>query len=133
MSMTKDKASRRHCDLLVTIIVDRLIAPRAKLGFVWAVDQETAISSLGSVLRLGKVTEREAGRAPEPARERHARQPLQDGVLVLYDVRSSYFEGPCCPLARYGYSRDHRRDRPQIVYRLLYPREGPHHPTEHTR
>ncbi|MBV9561319.1 MAG: transposase [Bradyrhizobium sp.] len=43
---------------------------------------------------------------------------------MLYDVTSSYFEGRYCPLARYGHSRDHRRDRPQIVYGLLCTREG---------
>ena len=53
-----------------------------------------------------------------------ARRHLQDGVLVLYDVSSSYFEGRCCPLARYGHSRDHRNDRLQIVYGLLCTREG---------
>src|SRR5712692_709889 len=30
---------------------------------------------------------------------------------------SSYFEGHCCPLARYGHSRDERRGNPQIVPR----------------
>jgi hypothetical protein len=67
LSTTKDEASRRHCDLVVAMIVDRLIAPRSKLGFVRAVDQETAISSLGSALRLGKVREREAYEAPRLA------------------------------------------------------------------
>jgi transposase len=43
---------------------------------------------------------------------------------TIYDVSSSYFEGRCCPLARYGHSRDHRRDRLQIVYGLLCTREG---------
>jgi len=43
---------------------------------------------------------------------------------VLYDVSSSYFEGRCCPLAQHGYSRDHRGDRPQIVYGLLCTRDG---------
>jgi hypothetical protein len=38
---------------------------------------------------------------------------------TLYDVTSSYFEGHHCPLAQYGQSRDHRSDRPQIVYGLL--------------
>jgi transposase len=33
-------------------------------------------------------------------------------------------EGRKCPLARFGYSRDHRRDRPQIVYGLLCTRAG---------
>src|SRR3981189_1333439 len=56
----KDEGAGRHCVLVVAMIVDRLIAPRSKLGFVRAVDQETAISSLGSVLHLGRVKEREA-------------------------------------------------------------------------
>jgi len=43
---------------------------------------------------------------------------------VLYDVSPSYFKGRRCPLAQYGYSRDHRGDRPQIVYGLLCTRDG---------
>src|ERR1700733_6041707 len=125
LSTAKDTASRRHCDLVVAMIVDRLITPRSKLGFVRAVDQETATSS------LGEVKEREAYEALDWLLERQqrienglARRHLQDGVLVLYDVSSSYFEGRCCPLAQHGYSRDHRGDRPQIVYGLLCTREG---------
>jgi transposase len=131
LSTAKDPGSRRCCDLVVAMMVDRLIEPRSKLGFVRAVDQETAISSLGALLGLGKVKEREAYEALDWLLERQtrienglARRHLEDGVLVLYDVTSSYFEGRCCPLARYGHSRDHRRDRPQIVYGLLCTREG---------
>ena len=96
-----------------------------------AVDEETATSSLGAVLRLGEVKEREAYEALDWLLERQqrienglARRHLEDGVLVLYDVSSSYFEGRHCPLAQYGHSRDHRGDRPQIVYGLLCTREG---------
>lgn len=131
LSTAKDPAARRHCDLIVAMMVDRLIEPRSKLGFVRAVDRESAISSLSAVLGLGKVKEREAYEALDWLLERQARienglarRHLEDGVLVLYDVTSSYFEGRCCPLARYGHSRDHRRDRPQIVYGLLCTREG---------
>jgi hypothetical protein len=131
LSTAKDAASRRHCDLVVAMIVDRLIAPRSKLGFVRAVDEETAATSLGAVLRLGAVKEREAYEALDwlLARQERienglARRHLRDGVLVLYDVSSSYFEGRCCPLAQHGYSRDHRGDRPQIVYGLLCTRAG---------
>jgi transposase len=131
LSTAKDPVSRRCCDLVVAMLVDRLIEPRSKLGFVRAVDQESALSSLGAVLGLGKVKEREAYEALDWLLERQtrienglARRHLKDGVLVLYDVTSSYFEGRCCPLARYGHSRDHRRDRPQIVYGLLCTREG---------
>jgi transposase len=131
LSASRDAASRRSCDLVLAMMVDRLIAPRSKLGFVRAVDEETASSSLGAVLRLGRVKEREAYEALDWLLERQARienslarRHLEDGVLVLYDVSSSYFEGRCCPLARYGHSRDHRKDRPQIVYGLLCTREG---------
>jgi len=131
LSTTKDAVSRRHCELVVAMLVDRLIEPRSKLSFVRAVDEETAISSLGAVLGLGRVKEREAYEALDWLLERQmrienglARRHLQDGVLVLYDVSSSYFEGRCCPLAQYGHSRDHRDDRLQIVYGLLCTREG---------
>jgi len=43
---------------------------------------------------------------------------------VLYDVTSSYLEGRCCALARFGYSRDGRRDKLQIVIGLLCAADG---------
>ncbi len=131
LSTARDEASRRYCALVVAMLVDRLIEPRSKLGFVRAVDKETASTSLGAVLGLGSVKEREAYEALDwlVAQQSRiesalARRHLMDGVLVLYDVSSSYLEGRCCALAHYGHSRDHRRDRLQIVYGLLCTREG---------
>lgn len=131
LSTAKDAASGRYCDLVLAMMVDRLIAPRSKLGFVRAVDEETAVTSLGAVLGLGKVKDYEAYEALDWLLERQvriesglARRHLEDGVLVLYDVSSSYLEGRHCPLAQFGHSRDHRGDRPQIVYGLLCTREG---------
>jgi len=43
---------------------------------------------------------------------------------VIYDITSSYFEGTKCILATYGYSRDHRPDRKQIVIALVITPEG---------
>ncbi len=43
---------------------------------------------------------------------------------VFYDITSSYFEGAKCILASYGYSRDHRPDRKQIVIALVITPEG---------
>jgi hypothetical protein len=70
-------ASHPHCDLVVAMIVDRLIAPRSKLGFVRAVDRETA--SIGRT--AGAVEEREAYEALAPAAENG---PLQ---LSQFDER----------------------------------------------
>ena len=53
-----------------------------------------------------------------------AKYHLTGGTLVLYDVSSSYLEGRCCPLAQYGYNRDRKRGKLQIVYGLLCARNG---------
>jgi len=37
-----------------------------------------------------------------------------DASTVFYDMTSTYFEGTCCPLARFGHSTDHRPDKLQI-------------------
>jgi hypothetical protein len=45
--------------------------------------------------------------------------------LVLYDLTSVYFEGDGPEhLARYGHSRDHRADRPQIILAVATDAEG---------
>lgn len=44
--------------------------------------------------------------------------------LVFYDVTSSYFEGTDAQIGEYGYSRDHRPDRTQIVIGLVCDRHG---------
>jgi len=49
---------------------------------------------------------------------------LSEGSLVLYDVTSSYYEGRCCPLARFGHDRDGKKGRPIIVYGLMTNGEG---------
>jgi transposase len=53
-----------------------------------------------------------------------ARKHLSDGTLVLYDVSSSYLEGPRCAHAQYGYNRDGKKGKLQIVYGLLCAKDG---------
>jgi hypothetical protein len=124
-------ASRRARDLVLALIVNRVIAPASKLATVRALNPQTAASSLGERLGLGEVAEREIYEALDWLLVRRprieatlARRHLAGGTLTLYDVSSSYLEGRRCPLARHGYSRDHRGDRLQIVYGLLCNRDG---------
>jgi len=61
--------------------------------------------------------------------EKHLLQKLKekqliDGSLLFYDLTSSYFEGEDCPIATYGYSRDHRGDRIQITLGLVLDSSG---------
>jgi transposase len=46
--------------------------------------------------------------------------------LLLYDVTSTYFEGEMesCPIAKRGYSRDSRGDRPQVCIGLVVTEDG---------
>ncbi len=44
--------------------------------------------------------------------------------LIFYDLTSTYFEGQGCPLAEFGYSRDRRPDKKQILLGLLVTDEG---------
>ncbi|MFZ5499742.1 MAG: IS1634 family transposase [Pseudomonadota bacterium] len=44
--------------------------------------------------------------------------------MVFWDTTSTYFEGEGPEMARYGYSKDHRPDRVQIIVGVLMTREG---------
>src|SRR5262249_25831345 len=121
----------RQRNLALALIVERLIDPAAKLATARALDERTAIDSLGVTLGLGEVRVNEVyaaldwlGTAQTSIEDALARRHLQDGTLVLYDVSSSYVEGRCCPLACFGHARDHRSDRMQIVYGLLCAPDG---------
>jgi len=125
-----DGPARRR-DLALALIVARLIDPAAKLATARALDETTAIHSLGVTLGLGAVGAKEVyaaldwlGAAQLSIEAALAHRHLRDGTLVLYDVSSSYVEGRCCELARFGHSRDGRNDKMQIVFGLLCSAAG---------
>jgi hypothetical protein len=113
------------------LVVARVIKPAAKLATARQLSAATAAHSLGAVLGLGAVDEDELYRALDLLGEAQpeieaalARRHLEDGALVLCDVTSSYLEGRRCEVARFGYSRDGRRDKLQIVFGLLCAGNG---------
>jgi DDE family transposase len=125
------RAPQRRRDLALALIVARLLDPAAKLATARMLDSATASHSLGETLGLGSVTAREIyatldwlGGEQVFIENQLARRHLKNGMLVLYDVTSTYLEGRCCPLARHGYSRDSRGDRPQLVIGLLCAPDG---------
>lgn len=44
--------------------------------------------------------------------------------VILYDISSSYFEGNQCPLAAFGYNRDGKKGKKQIVYGAITDEDG---------
>ena len=117
----------RERDLLVALIVERLIHPASKL----ATTRLWHTTTLASELALGDADVDEIYQAMDWLLERQSRievklakRHLADGVQVLYDVTSSYYEGHTCPLIQFGHSRDGKKGKPIVVYGMLADRDG---------
>ena len=121
----------RQRDLVMAMIVSRVLDPSSKLATWQALTEETRLTSLGEVLKLGAVEERELYEALDWlvgrqgwVEKKLARRHLKDGCLVLYDLTSSYYTGSHCPLAGFGYNRDGKKGFPQIEFGLLCDGDG---------
>lgn len=121
----------RLATLALALVVARVLEPAAKLATARQLSEPSAAHSLGAVLGLGAVDEDELyraldllGGAQAKIEATLARRHLANGCLVLYDLTSSWLEGRCCELARFGYSRDGQRAKLQIVFGLLCTAEG---------
>lgn len=94
---------------VLAMVLNRLVAPRSKLGVTrW--------------LERVYLPELE-GLEEDLFHER--RDLFEPGLeMVFYDVTSTYFEGEGPEEAGWGYSRDGRSDQPQLAVGLLVNREG---------
>ena len=125
------RTAGRTRELALAGLIARVLAPASKLATARQLSPDTAASSLGAVLGLGAVSGNEVLNMldwllkRQPWIERGlARRYLKDATLVLYDMTSSYLEGRCCPLARFGHNRDGKRGKQQIAIGLLCTGEG---------
>src|SRR5690606_17784149 len=116
---------------VLAMIAARVLAADSKLATAAGLAEADALGGLSLALNLGPLDSDDLYEAmdyllaqQEGIERRLAAKHLQGGTLVLYDVSSSYYYGHHCPLAKHGYSRDHRSDLPQIVYGLLCSPEG---------
>ena len=126
-----DPAPSRQRDLVLAMLIAQVITPGSKLAFARALRAETATSSLGAVLGVGRADEDDLYAAMDWVLARKdsienalAARHLANGTLVLYDVSSAAFEGRSCPLGAIGHARDGVRGRLQIVYGLLCTTAG---------
>ena len=121
----------RERDIVVAMMAQRILQPGSKLAAARELGELSGSSTLADLLQLESVSEDDLYAALDWLGERQdsienvlARKHLAEGVLVLYDVTSTYFEGRTCPLANYGHSRDGKKDKLQIVFGLLCTGEG---------
>ena len=130
LGMIDSKPSRER-DVVAAMVIDRIINGDSKLATVRHCNPETASTSLGELLSLEDLHENECYAAMDWLLERQgkiqkklAKKHFADGDPVLFDLSSSYFEGQCCELAQFGYSRDHRGDRKQVNYGIYSNTDG---------
>ena len=125
------RSRSRERQLALAAIVSRVLSPDSKLATARRLSPETATSSLGALLGLGPVSGNEVLGMLDWLLKRQvwiekslARRHLKDATLLLYDVSSSYLEGSCCPLAAFGYNRDGKVGKKQIVFGILCASDG---------
>ncbi len=120
-------APSRQRDLCVGMIVARVLGLGSKLATTRSWTESTLAATLG--VESATADDLYDGMDWLVERQPHiekqlARQHLKDGVLVLYDLSSSYVEGRHCSLAKHGYSRDRKRGYLQIEYGVVTDAEG---------
>ena len=117
--------------VLMALVVARVVSPASKLATHRMLCEQTATHSLSRLLKPGDVELKQVyaaldwlGEAQEDIEKRLARKHLAGSMLVLYDLTSTWVTGDCCELAARGYSRDGKRDDPQIVFGLVCTPDG---------
>jgi transposase len=117
----------RERDIIYALILARAIHPASKLATSrWFND-----TTLGADLSVGGISTDEIYSAMDWLYVRQgtieatlAKRHLHEGSRVLYDLSSAWMEGTQCPLASYGYSRDHKHGKTQIEYGLMTDVDG---------
>lgn len=130
------RRSKRLADTVLVMVANRLIDPRSKRGTVidW-MDRDVAFPARVTPPTLDQCYRAlESVAAGKEATEQRLYSELAnlanlDLRLCCYDLTSSYLEGDPRPSERFrskafGYSRDHRSDRPQVVVGLLTTTDG---------
>jgi transposase len=122
--------------MVLVLVICRLCDPSSELHIAEHLFEETALSDLLGIPSK-TINEDRLYRALDKllphkdALETHLKERAGslfnlDYDLFLYDVTSTYFEGEARrnPLARRGYSRDHRGDCKQVCLGLVVTRDG---------
>ena len=127
-----DIGSARQRGLLQAIIYSRLLFPCAKLSLAQQAQGTWLAQACGLAATesfneddLYEAMDQINGHWVALEKQLYQRAFPQSVRLVLYDLTSVYFEGKGpAHLARYGHSRDHRSDRPQIILAVATDSEG---------
>jgi transposase len=117
-----DPKPSRERNLVLAMLIERLVHPCSKL----ATTRLWHTTTLAEELNVEDADEDELYEAMDwllqrqpRIEQRLAKRHLGDGVQVLYDVTSSYYEGRTCPLMQFGHNRDGKKGKRIVVYGVL--------------
>jgi transposase len=124
------RSSSAVAELVKLLVVNRICDPCSKLALLDWLESVEHAGEAPSYHQLLRAMDRLI-RVKEEAEVQIAKRLLADGEeldLVFYDITSTYFEGERSleqdDFRRYGYSRDHRFDRRQVVIGMVMTRSG---------
>lgn len=120
--------SSAHLASVISMIADRVTnpCPMSKL----MLSKEHQDSGIARILGYEKIPFNEWDVSLETLYknqmniEKHLRMNSTNDKIYMYDITSVYFEGKCCPLAKFGYNRDGKKGKLQIVVGMLTDSEG---------
>ncbi len=134
--LPEGRAAVPWAQMAAVLVIARLVEPASELHIAEDWYRTSALEDLLG-LPVERVNDDRLYRALDrllphkQALEQHLRRRLGelfalDYDLLLYDVTSTYFEGLAHrnPLAKHGYSRDHRPDCKQVCIALVVTGEG---------
>jgi len=125
--------STRTAGLLQAMVFGRILFPSAKLALVDHARGTLLAAACGLDQASEDFDEDDLYGAMDelngrwvPLEQQLYAQSFPQGVsLVLYDLSSVYFEGDGpVGISRYGHSRDHRSDRPQVILAVATDAQG---------
>jgi len=124
--------SKRQRGLLQAVLYSRLLFPCAKLSLAAQAQGTWLAQACGLEANesfdeddIYTAMDQLTGQWVSLEKQLYQRAFPQSVRWVLYDLTSVYFEGAGPePFARYGHSRDHRGDRPQIILAVATDPEG---------
>ncbi len=117
--------------LVLGMIAARVIKPASKLQTSDMLNKTSCITTLNEELDLKHVDQNDLYEAMDELAAcktkiecKLAKRHLTEGGMVLYDVTSSYLEGEKHAFGAYGYNRDKKKGKTQMVYGLMTDQEG---------
>jgi len=120
--LSDNKAQFKVYEIIKALIINRIVRPSSDLSaYDWI--KEDYIESVDveehHIYRALDYLVQKKDKIEKDIYESLKKIMKLNTEIAHYDLTSTYFDGSKCEIAFYGYSRDHRKDRKQVVIGLV--------------